>query len=155
MKEQGLLTQANWPRREYLHTPRVRYARVTARSPIYRPVTVVIVEKVDQERFYLVCLQTTILAPRLIHAWSRQSGETSLAILSRSCQAHEQQPNECKLVPQTLHPRARSLAVGLSLRSLGSSASRRASPSRLNPSTAMKMARPGKIPAHGARVTCP
>src|SRR5207249_798424 len=48
-----------------------------------------------------------------------------------------------------------SLAAGPAPRSLGSSTSRRASPSRLKPSTTMKMARPGKMPAHGAFVICP
>jgi hypothetical protein len=58
-------------------------------------------------------------------------------------------------VQQVLSQRDNSRAVARAPRSRGSSTSRRVSPSRLNPSTARKMARPGKIPAHGSWVTCP
>jgi len=73
VKGRDLVSSANWPWRESLHLPGVRYARLTATSPTYGAVTVVIVEVVGEERYYLLCRETTISAPRLIRAWKRRS----------------------------------------------------------------------------------
>ena len=47
---QELLTRAHWPWRDSLQLPGMRYARLTATSPTYGPVTVVIVEEPGEER---------------------------------------------------------------------------------------------------------
>jgi hypothetical protein len=70
---QDLRTLANWPWRESSQVPGVRYARLTATSPTYGRVTLVIVDKPGHERFYLLCRETLISAPRLIRAWGRRS----------------------------------------------------------------------------------
>jgi len=66
-------TDANWPWRESEHGPRVRYARLTALSPTYGPVTVVIVDQPERDRYYLRCRETSRTAPRLIREWRRRS----------------------------------------------------------------------------------
>jgi hypothetical protein len=43
--------------------PGLRYVRLTASSPTYGPVTLVIVEQPGRDRYYLLCRETTILAP--------------------------------------------------------------------------------------------
>src|SRR5438093_13170679 len=53
--------------------PRVRYVRLRATSPTYGKVTVVIVDEPRQDRFYLLCLETTLSAPQLIRRWRRRS----------------------------------------------------------------------------------
>ena len=70
---QDLLTSPHWPWRDCLWLPGMRYARVTAISPTYGPVTVVIVEEPGEERYYLLCHATTLTALRLIQAWKRRS----------------------------------------------------------------------------------
>jgi hypothetical protein len=70
---QDLWTFTNWPWRESSQVPRVRYVRLTATSPTYGRVTLVIVDKPGHERFYLLCRETLISAPRLIRAWERRS----------------------------------------------------------------------------------
>lgn len=73
VKGGGLLTGSDWPWRESPHLPGIRYARLTATSPSYGPVTLVIVDQPGRDRYYLVCRQTAITAPRLIRAWKRRS----------------------------------------------------------------------------------
>jgi hypothetical protein len=68
-----LRTRHDWPWRECLSMPGRRYARLTAMSPTYGRVTVVIVDEVGQTPFYVLCRETTISAPRLIRAWKRRS----------------------------------------------------------------------------------
>jgi hypothetical protein len=70
---QELLTRADWPWRDSLQLPRRRYVRLTATSPTYGPVTVVIVKEPRQECYYLLCQATPLTAPRLIRAWKRRS----------------------------------------------------------------------------------
>jgi hypothetical protein len=74
-KVQGhdLVHQPDWPWRESPWEPRVRYARLTATSPTYGAVTVVIVDEPGQDRHYLLCRTTSLIAPRLIRAWKRWS----------------------------------------------------------------------------------
>jgi hypothetical protein len=68
-----LRTQSDWPWRNSPQGRGLRYARLTATSAPYGRVTLVLVEKPGEERFYLLCRATTISAPRLIRAWSRRS----------------------------------------------------------------------------------
>jgi hypothetical protein len=62
-----------WPWRQHPWEPRVRYARLRATSPTYGKVTVVIVDEPDQDRFYLLCLETERSTPQLIRRWRRRS----------------------------------------------------------------------------------
>jgi DDE superfamily endonuclease len=70
---QELLTRADWPWRDSLQLPGMRYARLTATSPTYGPVTVVIVQEPGEACYYLLCQATPLTAPRLIRAWKRRS----------------------------------------------------------------------------------
>ncbi len=51
----------------------MRYARLTATSPSCGLITVAIVDQPGRDRYYLLCRETTISAPRLIRAWKRRS----------------------------------------------------------------------------------
>jgi DDE superfamily endonuclease len=73
MTGRELLTRTDWPWREYLHLPGMRYARLTATNPTYGVVTVIIVAKPGQDRYYLLCPATPLTAPRLLRAWKRRS----------------------------------------------------------------------------------
>jgi hypothetical protein len=73
MTGQDLLLWTDWPWRDSPQVPGVRYVRLTATSPTYGRVTLVIVDKPSQERFYLLCREASISAPRLIRAWGRRS----------------------------------------------------------------------------------
>lgn len=91
---QDLRTWPTWPGRDCLWLPGMRYARVTATSPTYGPVTVVLVEEPGEERYYLLCQATTLTAVRLIQAWKRRSWiEHHLRTLkhllaAEACQVH-------------------------------------------------------------------
>jgi hypothetical protein len=50
----------------------MRYARLRATSPTYGAVTIIVVSELREEQFYVMCLDTTISAPRLIRAWKRR-----------------------------------------------------------------------------------
>ncbi len=73
IKGQDLIQGQVWPWRQHPWEPRVRYARLRATSPTYGKVTVVIVDEPDQDRFYLLCLETERSAPQLIRRWRRRS----------------------------------------------------------------------------------
>ena len=73
MTGQELLRWADWPWRDCLQLPRLRYVRLTAISPTYGPVTVVVIDEPSQARYYLLCRATRLTAPRLIRAWKRRS----------------------------------------------------------------------------------
>jgi hypothetical protein len=62
----------NWPFRQSLNAPDCRYARLWAKSPTYGEVTVILVDKPGEERFYLFCLASPVPATRLLRAWSRR-----------------------------------------------------------------------------------
>ena len=62
-----------WPWRQHPWEPHVRYVRLRVTSPTYGKVTVVIVDAPRQDRFYLLCLETTRSAPQLIRRWRRRS----------------------------------------------------------------------------------
>jgi len=51
----------------------VSYVRRRATSPTYGQVTIVIVDEPGQDRFYLLCLETTLSAPQLIRRWRRRT----------------------------------------------------------------------------------
>jgi hypothetical protein len=73
VKGQDLIQGETWPWREHPWEPRVRYVRLRATSPTYGKVTVVIVDEPRQDRFYLLCLETTLSAPQLLRRWRRRS----------------------------------------------------------------------------------
>jgi len=73
VKGQDLLSRDAWPWHDSAQLPGFRYARLTATSPSYGRVTVVIVEQPGRARYYLLCRETTRAAPRLIRAWRRRS----------------------------------------------------------------------------------
>lgn len=68
-----LRTRTDWPWRDSLQVPGMRYARLTATSPTYGIVTLVIVDEPRHDRSYLLCGETSLPAPRLIRAWKRRS----------------------------------------------------------------------------------
>src|SRR5215468_7351958 len=73
VKGADLVHQENdWPLRQSLNAPDCRYARLGAKSPTYGEVTVVLVDKPGEERFYLCCLASPVPATRLLRAWSRR-----------------------------------------------------------------------------------
>jgi hypothetical protein len=63
--------EGQWPWRYHPWEKGVRYVRLQAQSPTYGAVTVVIVDEAGQDRFYLLCLETTLSAPVLIRRWRR------------------------------------------------------------------------------------
>jgi len=67
------LEPSDWAWRDHPWEPGVRYARLRAQSPTYGAVTVVIVDEPGQDRFYLLCLETTMSAPQLIRRWRRRN----------------------------------------------------------------------------------
>ena len=73
IKGQDLIQGEVWPWRQHPWEPRVRYARLRATSPTYGQVTVVVVDEPNQDRFYLLCLETERSAPQLIRRWRRRS----------------------------------------------------------------------------------
>ena len=72
VKGRDLQQSSNWPWRHSLQVPGVRYARLRATSPTYGAVTLIVVSKLREEQFYVMCLTTVISAPRLIRAWKRR-----------------------------------------------------------------------------------
>jgi len=71
---QELLTQVDWPWRDSLQRPGRRSVRLTATSPTFGSVTVVLVNEPGQPRDDLLCQAPPLTAPRLIRAWKRRSG---------------------------------------------------------------------------------
>jgi hypothetical protein len=69
---QDLLTRGDWPWHDSAQLPSVRSVRLMATSQTYGAVTLVIVDKPGQARFYLWCRETARSAPRLIRAWTRR-----------------------------------------------------------------------------------
>jgi hypothetical protein len=62
----------DWPFRQSLNAPDCRYARLRATSPTYGAVTVLIVDKPREDRFYLFCCATPLQATRLLRLWARR-----------------------------------------------------------------------------------
>jgi len=101
---QELLTQVDWPWRDSLQLPGMRDVRLTATSPTFGSVTVVIVDEPGQPCSYLLCQATTLPAPRLIRAWKRRSWiEHAFRTLkhllaTEACQVHEEDADYGHLV---------------------------------------------------------
>ena len=72
VKGHDLQQHRDWPWRQCVQLPGVRYARLRATSPTYGAVTVIIVYEPGVDQFYLMCLDTAISGPRLIRAWKRR-----------------------------------------------------------------------------------
>ena len=72
VKGSDLLDRSDWTWYDHPWEPRVRYARLRATSPTYGAVTIVIVDEPGQDRFYLMCLATSLTAPQLIRRWRRR-----------------------------------------------------------------------------------
>jgi Transposase DDE domain len=73
VKGSDLQQSGDWPWRSSLHVPGMRYSRLRAISPTYGAVTIILVQEPGADQYYLLCLATTISAPRLIRAWKRRS----------------------------------------------------------------------------------
>jgi hypothetical protein len=67
-----LLHDHAWPWRQSLYAPGCRYARLRAQSATYGEVTLILVDKPGEDRFYVFCLATSIPATRLLQLWSRR-----------------------------------------------------------------------------------
>ena len=72
IKGADLQHQRDWPWRHSPQAPGVRYARLRATSPTYGAVTLIVVEELREDQFYVMCLETNISSPRLIRAWKRR-----------------------------------------------------------------------------------
>ena len=92
----ALIHDKEWPWRQSLHAPGCRYARLRAMSPTYGAVTLLLVDKPSEERFYLFCLASDIPATRLLRLWSRrhlieQVFRTLKSLLATdACQVHSE-----------------------------------------------------------------
>ena len=73
VKGHDLIHGEVWRWQQHPWEPRVRYVRLRATSPTYGQVTVVIVDELGQDRFYLLCLETSRSAPQLIRRWRRRT----------------------------------------------------------------------------------
>ena len=73
VKGHDFVHRPDWPWGDSPWEPRVRYARLTATSPTYGEVTVVIVDEPGQDRYYLFCQATSMSAPWLIRRWRRRT----------------------------------------------------------------------------------
>lgn len=69
VKGQDLIQGEAWPWRQHPWEARVRYMRLRATSPTEGQVTLMIVDKPGQDRLYLLCLATSLMAPQLIRRW--------------------------------------------------------------------------------------
>jgi hypothetical protein len=93
---QDLIEDEIWPWREHPWEPRVRYVRLRATSPTYGNVTVVMVDEPGQDRFYLLCLETTLSAPQLIRRWRRRTWiefvfrTLTHLLATEACQVHSE-----------------------------------------------------------------
>jgi hypothetical protein len=96
IKGSDLLTDAAWPWRDHPEEPRVRYRRLRATSPTYGPVTLVVVDEPGQDRFYLMCLSTSLSAPQLIRRWRRRNWIEFVfrtlkhLLVTEACQVHSE-----------------------------------------------------------------
>ena len=67
-----LVNDDDWPWRQSLDAPGCRYARLRAQRATYGKVTLMLVDKAGEDRFYIFCLTTPIRATRLLRVWSRR-----------------------------------------------------------------------------------
>jgi hypothetical protein len=73
VKGYDLQQDRDWPWRDSLQVPGVRFARLRAISSTYGAVTLIVISEPREEQFYVLCLDTAISGPRLIRAWKRRS----------------------------------------------------------------------------------
>lgn len=73
VKGADLIKGDQWPWRQSLQAPGCRYARLRAKSATYGEVTLILVDKDGEDRFYLFCLASEIPATRLLRVWSRRN----------------------------------------------------------------------------------
>jgi hypothetical protein len=96
VKGADLVQPAHWPWRQSLQAPGCRYARLRAMSPTYGAVTLILVDKPSEDRFYVFCLASDIPATRLLRVWSRrhlieQVFRTLKSLLATdACQVHNE-----------------------------------------------------------------
>src|SRR6266404_298815 len=99
-----LLTRADWPWRDSLQLPGMRYARLTATSLTDGPVTLVIVQEPGEAGYDLLCQATPRTAPCLIRAWKRRrwiehAFRTLTHLLAtEACQVHGEDADDGHLV---------------------------------------------------------
>ena len=85
-----------WPFRQSLNARDCRYARLRAKSPTYGAVTVLIVDKPREKRFYLLCCATPLQATRLLRLWSRRHWIEQVfrtlkhLLATEACQVHSE-----------------------------------------------------------------
>jgi DDE superfamily endonuclease len=90
------LIEGQWRWRDHPWEPWVRYVRLQATSPTYGAVTSVVVDKPGEDRFSLLCMETTLSGPQLIRRWRRRHWiEFVFRVLkhllaTESCQAHSE-----------------------------------------------------------------
>src|SRR3712207_2044196 len=88
--------EGEWPWRMHPWEPGVCYVRLQAQSSTYGAVTVVIVDEHGKDRYYLLCLETTLSGPVLIRRWRRRHWiEFIFRVLkhllaTESCQVHSE-----------------------------------------------------------------
>ena len=86
----------DWPVRQSLNARDCRYARLQAKSPTYGAVTVLIVDKPREKRFYLLCFATPLQATRLLRLWSRRHWIEQVfrtlkhLLATEACQVHSE-----------------------------------------------------------------
>lgn len=96
MKGHDFVHRPDWPWRASPWEPRVRYARLTATSPTYGEVTVVIVDEPGQDRYSLFCRATSMSAPCLIRRWRRRNWIECIfrtlkhLLATEACQVHSE-----------------------------------------------------------------
>src|SRR2546425_3152553 len=96
VKGHDLIQGEVWRWRQHPWEPGVRYVRLRATSPTYGQVTVLIVDELGQDRFYLLCLETERSAPQLIRRWRRRSWIEFVfrtlkhLLATESCQVHSE-----------------------------------------------------------------
>jgi hypothetical protein len=73
VKGGDLIHGEGWQWRQSPWEAGVSYVRLRATSPTYGQVTIVIVDEPGQDRFYVLCLETTRSAPQLIRRWRRRT----------------------------------------------------------------------------------
>lgn len=98
------LIEGQWRWRDHPWEPWVRSVRLQATSPPDGAVTVVIVDKPGEDRFSLLCIETTLSGPQLIRRWRRRHWiECVFRVLkhllaTESCQAHSEDASSGHLV---------------------------------------------------------
>jgi hypothetical protein len=73
LKGKDLLHAEALPWRQSLDAPGCRYARLRARSVTYGEVILIAVDKLGEERFYLMTLEQQMPSTRLLRLWSRRT----------------------------------------------------------------------------------